>query len=67
MRRHIIAASLLVFGIGLLAGCGQKGPLVLPTKPAPAPTSAVPASSASVAKPAGATTTVAPASATSGG
>ncbi|MGH8113338.1 MAG: LPS translocon maturation chaperone LptM [Rhodanobacteraceae bacterium] len=33
MRRHAVSASLLLLGFGLLAGCGQKGPLTLPPKP----------------------------------
>jgi predicted small lipoprotein YifL len=67
MPRFVLRASLLL-GLGLLAGCGQKGPLVLPTKPAaPAPASSAPAPATSAARPAGAATTVAPAStATSG-
>lgn len=34
MRRRRLAISLLLLGLGLLAGCGQKGALLLPTKPA---------------------------------
>ncbi|HET7371590.1 MAG TPA: lipoprotein [Gammaproteobacteria bacterium] len=35
---------LALLALGLLAGCGQKGPLFLPRpeQPAPAPTSSVP-------------------------
>ncbi|MGH8118086.1 MAG: LPS translocon maturation chaperone LptM [Rhodanobacteraceae bacterium] len=33
MRRHAVSASFLLLGFGLLAGCGQKGPLTLPPKP----------------------------------
>lgn len=68
MRRHAISASLLLLGFGLLAGCGQKGPLTLPTKPG----TTAPASAAHKhkkhhpAKPASPATT-APASAASGG
>lgn len=68
-RRIVVSASLLLLGTGLLAGCGQKGPLFLPTKPA-APASATtssPAPATSAAKPAPATTSAAPASASSGG
>ncbi|MCW8806757.1 MAG: lipoprotein [Rhodanobacter sp.] len=41
MRRSIL---LLLLGLlaATLTGCGQKGPLVLPTRPAPAGTAAVP-------------------------
>ncbi|TAM93732.1 MAG: hypothetical protein EPN40_12990 [Rhodanobacteraceae bacterium] len=69
MRRHVVYGSLLLLGFGLLAGCGQKGPLFLPTKPA-TPASAAPASASaapSAAKPARATTAAVPASATSNG
>jgi len=63
MRRHVITASLLLLGAGLLAGCGQKGPLFLPpTKPAtpppassaqqPAPASSAPARAVRAASPA---------------
>lgn len=70
-RRIVVSASLLLLGTGLLAGCGQKGPLFLPIKPA-APASAMTSSPAptpatSTAKPAPATTSAAPASASSGG
>ncbi|MGN6788273.1 MAG: LPS translocon maturation chaperone LptM [Rhodanobacteraceae bacterium] len=44
-RRVLVFASLLLLGIGVLAGCGQKGPLFLPAKPA------APASAASAAAP----------------
>ncbi|HEY7871277.1 MAG TPA: lipoprotein [Rudaea sp.] len=67
MRRHIIfVALLLVFG--LLAGCGQKGPLYLPTKAAaPASAASTPAMATPTAKPAGAATVAAPASSSSSG
>jgi predicted small lipoprotein YifL len=59
MRHRTVSMSLLLLlGIGLLAGCGQKGPLFLqPTKPVmPAPASAntvaTPAAAASIAAPA---------------
>jgi predicted small lipoprotein YifL len=65
MRRHIISAALLLV-FGLLAGCGQKGPLYLPTKAAaPASASSAPATATSAAKPAGAATTAVPASSSS--
>ncbi|HJR13732.1 MAG TPA: lipoprotein [Rhodanobacteraceae bacterium] len=67
-RRVVISASLLLLGTGLLAGCGQKGPLFLPTKPATAASaSSVPAPAASAATPAPATTSAAPAPASSSG
>lgn len=42
MRMRLLCLALLA--LGLLAGCGQKGPLFLPRpeQPAPAPTSSVP-------------------------
>ncbi|MGH8214502.1 MAG: LPS translocon maturation chaperone LptM [Rhodanobacteraceae bacterium] len=54
MRRHVISASLLLLGAGLLAGCGQKGPLFLPpTKPvAPQPAASTPPPAPAVAAPA---------------
>lgn len=65
MRRHVVSASLLLLGIGLLAGCGQKGPLYLPTRPA-APATSAPATAASAARPATAATAAVPAAAVSG-
>ncbi|HEX7371084.1 MAG TPA: lipoprotein [Rhodanobacteraceae bacterium] len=64
MRHRVIAISLLVLVSTQLAACGQKGPLVLPTRPA---TSAIttPAPATSVARPASAITPP-PASATRG-
>jgi predicted small lipoprotein YifL len=64
MRRHLASASLLLLGAGLLAGCGQKGPLFLPPpKPVtPPPASSTPSSlpsppvAASAAGPASPTT-----------
>lgn len=53
MRRYTLPAALLLT-FGLLAGCGQKGPLYLPQ---PQPAVATPAPAASAAKP----TSVAPA------
>jgi predicted small lipoprotein YifL len=50
----VVSALLLLCGAVLLAGCGQKGPLFLPTK------SAVPASAAS-AQPVPAMSTARPA------
>ncbi|MBP1474914.1 lipoprotein [Frateuria sp. MAH-13] len=59
MRRSILCTVLLL-AAGLLAGCGNKGPLVLPpgssgnavapaaTAPAPATTAPAPATSASL-------------------
>ena len=56
MRRQMAFGSLLLFGAGLLAGCGQKGPLILPpTKPVartPAATAPSNAPASSVAAPA---------------
>lgn len=49
MRRLILLLSLSLFA-ALLSGCGQKGPLVLPTKPAAAP-AATPAPATSNAQP----------------
>ncbi|MGH8192142.1 MAG: LPS translocon maturation chaperone LptM [Rhodanobacteraceae bacterium] len=63
MRRHVVPASLLLMGISVLTGCGQKGPLVLPPPrpvvPAPAtsvhqqpaPAAALPAPATSPASP----------------
>ncbi|HEY9112394.1 MAG TPA: lipoprotein [Rhodanobacteraceae bacterium] len=66
-HRIVISASLLLLGAGLLAGCGQKGPLFLPTKPAaPPPASSTPAPAASAGQPAPAATLATPASASSG-
>ena len=45
MRRFILCTALLFAG-GLLAGCGNKGPLVLPTQPASTSTTAKPAAPA---------------------
>jgi predicted small lipoprotein YifL len=59
MRRHGLSASLLLFGAGLLAGCGQKGPLFLPKPVAPAPPASTAAPASSVPAPAA---SVAPAS-----
>jgi len=67
MRRYILSAALLLV-FGMLAGCGQKGPLYLPTRAAaPASASSAPAAATSAARPAGAATVVTPASAASGG
>jgi predicted small lipoprotein YifL len=67
MRRSMISAALLLV-FGLLAGCGQKGPLYLPTKAAaPTPASSAPGTATSASKPTGATTIVAPASSSSSG
>lgn len=63
MRRHIVFAGLLL-GFGLLAGCGQKGPLYLPT---PNPAVATPTTATSAAKPAAPTTAATPAASTSSG
>ncbi|WIG57070.1 MAG: hypothetical protein OJF61_002858 [Rhodanobacteraceae bacterium] len=60
MRRHLFTAVLLL-AFGMLAGCGQKGPLVLPP---PNPAVATPSSAASTPKPAA---TAAPAAASSNG
>lgn len=63
MRRHIVFAALLL-GFGLLAGCGQKGPLYLPP---PKSVVATPAPAVSDAKPASAVTAAAPTASTSSG
>lgn len=63
MRRHIVCVSLLSLGLGLLAGCGQKGPLYLPP---PRPVVTAPAASASTVKPAAAATVSVPAASSSG-
>jgi predicted small lipoprotein YifL len=63
MRRHIISAALLLV-FGLLAGCGQKGPLVMP---APKPVVTPPSASASMVKAAAPATVSAPAAASSSG
>jgi predicted small lipoprotein YifL len=51
MRRSLL---LLPFCLAsaVLAGCGNKGPLYLPARPAPATTTPVPASAATLAAPA---------------
>jgi predicted small lipoprotein YifL len=68
MRHRYFAAPLLLLGFGLLAGCGQKGPLYLPTKAAaPASAASTPAATTSAAKPAGPATIAAPASSSSDG
>lgn len=59
MRRHIVSALLLAMGLALLAGCGQKGPLVLPP---PKPAVATPAPAPPAVHPAPALTAAAPAS-----
>jgi predicted small lipoprotein YifL len=52
MRRSVLMLPLCLV-VALLAGCGNKGPLTLPTKPAAAPAQpAAPASAATVAAPA---------------
>jgi predicted small lipoprotein YifL len=56
---RLVLATTLVLGAGLLAGCGQKGPLTL-TRAQPA--AAAPANAASTPAPAA---TVAPATASS--
>jgi predicted small lipoprotein YifL len=54
MRRSILCTVLLL-AVGLLAGCGNKGPLVLPSPAQPghtvAPASSVPAPATSVSQP----------------
>jgi predicted small lipoprotein YifL len=64
MRHRRFAALLLLLGFGLLAGCGQKGPLVMPP---PKPVVTPPSASASTVKPAVAATVPAPAAASSSG
>lgn len=58
MRRRVTFALLLLPALALLTGCGQKGPLVLPPRPAtPAAATSVPtapAPAASAALPASA-------------
>jgi predicted small lipoprotein YifL len=78
MRCHLIipASLLLLLAAGLLAGCGQKGPLFLPARPVvPAAASSAPASAdsstpapaTSAAQPVPATTSAVPAFASSSG
>lgn len=52
MRRTLLCTALLL-AIGLLAGCGNKGPLVLPTRSgsAVAPAASAPAAAASAPLP----------------
>ena len=57
MRRYVLFALLLCTPL-LLAACGQKGALYLPTRPA---TGAAPAHAATAAAPAPASTAPAPA------
>jgi len=55
MRRSVLLLP-LCFVVAMLAGCGNKGPLTLPARPAatPAPAqSAAPADAATVNAPAG--------------
>ena len=68
MRRRVITASLLLLGTGLLAGCGQKGPLFLPpTKPAtPQPASSTQQPAPAISAPAPAASAASPATAVSG-
>jgi len=67
-RRIVVSALLLLCGAALLAGCGQKGPLFLPTKSAvPASASSVPPAPTSTARPASASTAAVPAAGSSGG
>jgi len=65
--RHHIAPTLLLLSIGLLAGCGQKGPLFLPAKPVAPASASTSAPALSTAKPAPAMTSGVPASASSSG
>lgn len=51
MRRSLLLLPLCLV-IALLAGCGNKGPLVLPTPPGSASTTASPAVPATVDDPA---------------
>jgi predicted small lipoprotein YifL len=54
MRQSVLLLP-LCFVVAMLAGCGNKGPLTLPAKPAPAPApaqSAAPAAAATVNAPA---------------
>lgn len=48
MRRHTVATLMLLAVLALLAGCGKKGDLFLPTKPA----TTTPATASSVVRPA---------------
>ncbi|HKU79183.1 MAG TPA: lipoprotein [Rhodanobacteraceae bacterium] len=68
-RRIVVSALLLLCSTALLAGCGQKGPLFLPTRSAvPAsPSSSQPAPAISTARPASASTAAVPAAGSSGG
>ncbi|MDE2309187.1 MAG: lipoprotein [Xanthomonadaceae bacterium] len=52
MRRSLLLLPFCLMAT-LLAGCGQKGPLVLPTRPAAATAPAAPAAAASSAAPSG--------------
>lgn len=63
MRSRLLFGVMLLAGAGLLAGCGQKGPLVLPTKPAATPAAPAPAAPAPPAAPASASTAAHPAAA----
>ncbi|TAM63771.1 MAG: sugar transporter [Rhodanobacter sp.] len=48
MRRSLLLLPFCLLAT-VLAGCGQKGPLVLPTRPAPTTTAATPAAAATTA------------------
>jgi len=48
MRRSLLLLPFCLMAT-VLAGCGQKGPLVLPTRPAPTTTATAPAAPASAA------------------
>ena len=63
MRRYI-GLAVLMLGFGLLAGCGQKGPLFLPP---PKPAVVAPVAAPTAAKPASAVTAATPAPSTSSG
>jgi predicted small lipoprotein YifL len=49
---HIRVIAILAVLISALSGCGQKGPLYLPAKPAPVPASTPAPAPADDAKPA---------------
>ncbi|WP_329741932.1 LPS translocon maturation chaperone LptM [Dyella sp. A6] len=65
MRRSVLLLPFCL-ATAALAGCGNKGPLYLPTRPAPAApavTSSAPAAAASATLPAAASTATLPATA----
>jgi predicted small lipoprotein YifL len=63
MRRSLLLLPFCLATVAL-AGCGNKGPLYLPARPAPATTAPVPASTATLAAPAAPASVSAPVEAT---